>query len=189
MNLSTEKKTFYLFGSLNLRTVARFHVFLWSSFVPFFGTVVNLFYFFNTRLMQWPHKQRQYHSICLVVLTHERNEHCAIIPRRQESRTFHNINSRKNYWPVLMNVQGPGNSPNTNSINVHHQYRKWAADGNWKFCSSEGYSRTRLRVRFELTWLSRDIWRCLVGKPLQALRKNLLPPCSWYKTEAATFSE
>jgi hypothetical protein len=40
-----------------------------------------------------------------------------------------------------------------------------------------------------LSWLSCDVWRCLVEKTLQALRKNLLPPCSWHKTGAANFSE
>jgi len=64
----------YLFGSPILRTGARFHVF----FVVFVCAILRYsgesFYFFNTGLIRWPHKPHQYHSICLLVLTHEQNE-------------------------------------------------------------------------------------------------------------------
>lgn len=45
-----------------------------SSFVQFFGPAAIFFPFVFTGLRQWPHKQHQYRSTCLLILTQEINE-------------------------------------------------------------------------------------------------------------------
>jgi len=68
-------------GSLSLKSLMRYPraresvcvcvCILWSSYVPFFYPVASIFIFFKTELKQRQHKQRQYHSERLLVLTYE----------------------------------------------------------------------------------------------------------------------
>jgi len=47
---------------------------LWSALEPLFDPAAVPYLFLNTGLEQWPHRQHQYHSTCLLFVTHEQNE-------------------------------------------------------------------------------------------------------------------